>query len=144
MLISLIQDTGTSDRLTMDWILGSLMVTSTPSALLRLCCLEELQYAGQMGEARGAFVPYKFCPQCPKKYVRKCNLERHMLTHTGQRPYRCDQCTKAYTDPSHLRAHKMTHTGKWPYKCHLCTMGCLREKDLARHLRTHKRRGFHM
>lgn len=106
--------------------------------------LEELQYAGQMGEARGAFVPYKFCPQCPKKYVRKCNLERHMLTHTGQRPYRCDQCTKAYTDPSHLRAHKMTHTGKWPYKCHLCTMGCLREKDLARHLRTHKRRGFHM
>ncbi|RSL58822.1 hypothetical protein CEP54_007587 [Fusarium duplospermum] len=36
------------------------------------------------------------CPECPKVYAKKYNLESHISTHTGERPYGCSHCEDTY------------------------------------------------
>ncbi|XP_041131121.1 zinc finger protein 91-like [Polyodon spathula] len=46
------------------------------------------------------------CFDCPSK------LQRHYLTHTGQKPFRCFACGKEFRQAIHLKVHQRTHS-KW-------------------------------
>lgn len=45
------------------------------------------------------------CPFCPSKFVGKYKLDRHIRTHTGDKPYKCE-CGMRFTRLEHLKKHK--------------------------------------
>ena len=61
-------------------------------------------------------------PSCPK-------IKKHKCSHTD--------CGKAYSQPGHLTRHMLTHTGVKPYVCETCGTGFSRSDSLATHMRTH-------
>ena len=77
------------------------------------------------------------CTQCD--YSTYDSLKNHMVTHTGDKPYKCNQCPHATTQAGHLKAHMMQHTGKRPFSCPQCEKSFIRTQQLKTHIaRNHK------
>ncbi|XP_010880587.1 zinc finger protein 770 [Esox lucius] len=49
------------------------------------------------------------CVTCFKNFSAPSKLQRHILSHTGQRPFGCHLCEKAFRQPAHLKFHLNTH-----------------------------------
>ncbi|XP_034381478.1 zinc finger protein 850-like isoform X2 [Cyclopterus lumpus] len=49
------------------------------------------------------------CRACLKCFPSVSKLQRHTLTHTGQRPFGCEICGKRFRQKTHLRVHCRTH-----------------------------------
>ncbi len=49
------------------------------------------------------------CHTCLKCFPSASKLQRHMMTHTGQRPFGCEMCGKRFRQKTHLRVHCRTH-----------------------------------
>ena len=57
------------------------------------------------------------CPVC-KKELRKDTLAKHMLNHSGIKPFQCTECDKSYTLESVLKKHfKEVHDESQDRKC---------------------------
>lgn len=59
-------------------------------------------------------------PNCTRRFVNRLDLERHMRTHTGERPYQCTVCHKFFRQTGTLRVHMRIHEGVKPYPCVQC------------------------
>ncbi|NWX62754.1 ZN783 protein, partial [Promerops cafer] len=49
------------------------------------------------------------CPHCKKFLSCSVSLQRHLQTHTRDRPYCCSSCNKCFTRSNHLLRHKKIH-----------------------------------
>ncbi|KAI4893794.1 hypothetical protein NFI96_006141, partial [Prochilodus magdalenae] len=47
-----------------------------------------------------------WCTVCSKGFSAPSKLTRHLLIHTGQRPFKCLVCHRAFTQKSHLKVHR--------------------------------------
>ncbi|XP_056377075.1 ras-responsive element-binding protein 1 isoform X2 [Hyla sarda] len=51
------------------------------------------------------------CPYCPRVFPWASSLQRHMLTHTGQKPYPCAQCDAFFSTKSNCERHLLRKHG---------------------------------
>ncbi|MXQ83442.1 hypothetical protein E5288_WYG014605 [Bos mutus] len=75
------------------------------------------------------------CELCSYTCPRRSNLDRHMKSHTDERPHKCHLCGRAFRTVTLLRNHLNTHTGTRPHKCPDCDMAFVTSGELVRHRR---------
>lgn len=105
------------------------------------------------------------CEHCDRHFIRKEDLARHTLTHTGVKgknkitfiylifylfsinsykknmylAFQCNICSKGFSMKSSLKIHLLTHTKEPPRACNYCNRAFIRQDCLLRHMRAKHR-----
>lgn len=77
------------------------------------------------------------CCFCQKAFSSPANLESHLRTHTGERPFGCSTCGKTFSQYWNLKIHKHIHTGERPYQCPYCADTFSDPSNLKKHQKRH-------
>ncbi|XP_070938149.1 zinc finger protein 669-like isoform X2 [Macaca nemestrina] len=82
------------------------------------------------------------CSICGKVFVHHSLLNRHILAHSGYKPYgekqyKCEQCGKLFVSVPGVRRHRIMHSGNPAYKCMICGKAFHFLNSVERHQRTH-------
>lgn len=84
------------------------------------------------------------CHLCDKSFRLPVVLAAHLKTHDSVKPFRCKLCGQVFSRKSTLRIHQRIHSGIRPYECHLCLDTFSQKAILVRHLDTHSdKKMFH-
>jgi KRAB domain-containing zinc finger protein len=51
------------------------------------------------------------CPICKKPFPNQSSLNKHLTSHSDDRPYECTECFKKFKRLDHLNSHALTHKG---------------------------------
>jgi len=86
------------------------------------------------GESRKFRCPF---PGCTMRLSRPSHLEKHVRTHTNERPHKCSVCDMAFKTKWTLKKHTRIHTGEKPFRCDF--PGCGKEFTQRGTFRRHER-----
>ena len=45
------------------------------------------------------------CEECSEAFKNKSSLDRHMMTHTGEKPFACPQCDYRSAEKGNMTKH---------------------------------------
>lgn len=83
--------------------------------------------------------PRRPCKVCHRS-LKVTNMKQHMLSHSGQRPFKCEFCWAAFTRRSDVFRHvKILHHQEKPFKCSKDGKEFSDRKSLKAHMEMHKR-----
>lgn len=74
------------------------------------------------------------CPYCNYQSFVKSNLDKHIKTHSGERPYACPYCPFRAIQRTNLNSHIRRHTGERPFACSFCPYNATRNSTLKEHI----------
>ncbi|EDW78134.1 uncharacterized protein Dwil_GK24172 [Drosophila willistoni] len=80
--------------------------------------------------------PY-VCAHCRKSFVRRSDLKKHTIVHTGVRPYTCSVCGKSFSRNTNLTKHMRIHSGVKPFVCQQCPRSFQTSSEMMKHMRSH-------
>lgn len=106
-----------------------------------------LDSGGQAAQGRGRatrpvqnhFSPSKLhrCPYCSYASAMKTNLNNHIRTHTGEKPFLCPHCPLRFSQKGSLQTHIRIHTGEKPYVCAFCSYRAAQKSTMNSHFWSH-------
>ena len=95
--------------------------------------LHQMEY----GFDGSSFKPF-YCSACPYRSVRRCDLKKHLLTHTKDKAYPCPHCNYKGLLKQHLMNHfENQHSSHRPYLCPYCTYRHEELSILVNHVKEH-------
>ncbi|XP_031561981.1 zinc finger protein 852-like [Actinia tenebrosa] len=74
-----------------------------------------------------------YCPICFKKLKHIYYLRRHMIIHSGVKPFKCNFCPRRFSQTGNRNAHMRIHTGEKPFQCDLCNKKFTHASSKRRH-----------
>ncbi|KAF6203700.1 hypothetical protein GE061_002033 [Apolygus lucorum] len=74
---------------------------------------------------------------CGVKSEDLCELQKHIVTHSGENPLSCETCGYRTKLPWYLKGHMIKHINVNSLSCDLCDYKTVRLAHLTRHMKTH-------
>ena len=102
-----------------------------------------------------------FCSYCDKGFSKNFDLEQHVRSHTGEKPFQCLICGRGFAQKSNVKKHMATHK-VWPlghqtlpkekeakgtrtksiistsYECPYCQENYVKYPEFKTHLKSHE------
>lgn len=84
--------------------------------------------------------PFK-CVQCLNTFRRKRELEIHMTRHSEERPFRCTYCSSTFSSDNYLKQHMRKEHREKKFICEICKHAFMHKCALTNHMSFHLRTG---